>query len=63
MVTHSVEEALLLADRVYVLSAKPTTVLHEVHVPFARPRTETTRSSAAFQQLASALFEMLVPGG
>jgi NitT/TauT family transport system ATP-binding protein len=37
-VTHSIEEALTLGDRIYVMSARPGTLLHEVHVPFARPR-------------------------
>lgn len=39
-ITHSIEEALLLSDKIYVLSAKPATVIKELHVPFSRPRTE-----------------------
>ena len=37
-VTHSIEEALLLGDRVCVMSARPGQLIHSIHVPFARPR-------------------------
>ena len=37
-VTHSVEEALLLSDRVYVLSGRPARVREIVHVELPRPR-------------------------
>lgn len=48
LITHNIEEALLLADRVYVLSNRPATVMHEVHVPFERPRQETIADLPAF---------------
>ncbi len=37
-VTHDIDEALLLSDRVVVLSPRPGRILAEVHVPFARER-------------------------
>lgn len=37
-VTHDVEEALFLADRVFVLSGRPGTVIEEFAVPLSRPR-------------------------
>jgi NitT/TauT family transport system ATP-binding protein len=37
-ITHSVDEALALADRVLVMSERPGRITAEVHVPFARPR-------------------------
>lgn len=38
LVTHDVEEALVLADRVVVLSDAPARIVADVEVPFSRPR-------------------------
>ncbi|VVE78552.1 ABC transporter ATP-binding protein [Pandoraea sputorum] len=37
-VTHDVDEALLLADRVLIMSARPGRIREHLHVPFERPR-------------------------
>ncbi len=55
MVTHSIGEALLLADRVLVLSARPARVVLELEVGLPRPRGEEARYSAQFQELAKKL--------
>lgn len=47
-ITHNIEEAPPLADRVYVLSNRPAAVPHEVQVPFDRPRQETITEEPAF---------------
>lgn len=39
-VTHNIEEALLLSNRIYVFSGRPASVLQIVDVPFPRPRRE-----------------------
>ncbi|WNS76534.1 ABC transporter ATP-binding protein [Bacillus sp. DTU_2020_1000418_1_SI_GHA_SEK_038] len=39
-VTHNLEEALFLSDRIVILSNKPATVAAEFVIPFARPRKE-----------------------
>ncbi|MEK3727093.1 ABC transporter ATP-binding protein [Lysinibacillus sp. FSL W8-0953] len=58
-VTHSIEEALFLADRILVLSKRPATVKKEIIVPFERPRKEEIRHSAAFTELKQQLFMYL----
>lgn len=39
-VTHNLEEALFLSDRIVILSNKPATIAAEFVIPFARPRKE-----------------------
>jgi ABC-type nitrate/sulfonate/bicarbonate transport system ATPase subunit len=58
-VTHSIEEALYLSDRIYVLSDKPTTVLKEIRIPFARPRHENVMMEPAFQQLRQEIYAIM----
>lgn len=58
-VTHSIEEALFLADRIIVLSKRPATIKQEIVVPFARPRQEKIRHSETFTALKEQLFIFL----
>jgi len=58
-VTHSIEEALFLADRIIVLSKRPATIKQEIIVPFARPRQEKIRHSETFTALKEQLFMFL----
>jgi NitT/TauT family transport system ATP-binding protein len=59
IVTHDVEEALFLADRVVVLSARPARVLEVVDVGLPRPRTLAMTGTPAFGALREALLEPL----
>lgn len=58
-ITHNIEEALLLSDTVYVLSARPARVLEKVDVPFERPRDEAVVDSAEFVRLRRDLTALL----
>jgi len=60
MVTHSISEALLLADRVVVLTPRPGRITLSLDVPFARPREEAVRYSMQFTSLAHTLREALM---
>lgn len=52
MVTHSIDEAVLLADRVLVLSRRPGQIIADLRVPLGRPRSIEDRYSAAFNDMA-----------
>lgn len=56
LITHDIEEALLLADKIYVLTARPATLKAELPVPLPRPRDIT---DAAFIRLKRELLASL----
>ncbi|MFC7132430.1 MULTISPECIES: ABC transporter ATP-binding protein [Salinibaculum] len=61
-VTHDIDEAIYLADRVLVLSEKPATIVDEVEVPFERPRWKRRvdiEGSSAFNRIKSRLRDEL----
>lgn len=52
-VTHDVEEAVYLADRIFIMSAHPGTIVEDVQVPFARPRDLELKERNDFHELQS----------
>ncbi len=59
-VTHSIDEAMMLADRIVVMSAQPGTVKATLSVPFPRPRALTdVRSDPAFAPLFAEIWGLL----
>ncbi|MBI1855223.1 MAG: ABC transporter ATP-binding protein [Chloroflexi bacterium] len=55
MVTHSIEEALFLSDRVLVLTQRPGSIKLDLKVDLPRPRKEEMRYTAHFGKLAGKL--------
>lgn len=59
MVTHDVEEAVLLADRVVVLTSRPGRLATEIVVSLPRPRTRVMMASQEFMAHRHALLQAL----
>ena len=63
LVTHDVEEALLLSDRIYVMTARPGRISRVMTVPLERPRTYDLVSSPEFTALKADLIATLRDSG
>jgi len=59
LVTHDVEEAVLLSDRVYVMSARPGRILSCVDIPLGRPRRLDRIPDAEVAHLKRSLLDLL----
>lgn len=60
MVTHDVEEALLLSDRVYVMTSRPGTMQKVLESPFQKPRNRNIVNTADFTRLKSDILSSLL---
>lgn len=56
-ITHDLEEAIFLSDRVVVFSPRPATILDVINVDLPRPRTKENRHDEAFIDLVSEAYE------
>jgi NitT/TauT family transport system ATP-binding protein len=61
-VTHDIEEALFLGDRIVVMCARPSRISRVVEVPFGRPRTDAIRGSPEMGRLKQEIWEELRAG-
>jgi ABC-type nitrate/sulfonate/bicarbonate transport system ATPase subunit len=62
-ITHSIEEALFLSDRIIILSPKPARVIAEFTIPFPRPRHESILLQEDFLQWKRKVYFSLQVGG
>jgi NitT/TauT family transport system ATP-binding protein len=61
-ITHSIPEAVLLSEKILVLSARPGRVIDTIEVPFERPRTEAIRGLPRFAEITEHIRQHLRAG-
>ena len=60
LVTHDIEEAIYLSDRIYVVSRRPSRILQTIDVDLSRPRHQiTTRADAKFMELRNEIYRQI----
>jgi NitT/TauT family transport system ATP-binding protein len=58
-VTHDIDEAIFLSDRVYCMTARPGTVKAEIAIPLERPRKPAMMMSSEFLALRRGLMSLI----
>ena len=58
-ITHDIEEAVFLSDRIYVMTARPGRIKAEIRVPLPRPRTPAMFDAPEFVELAHRLKSLI----
>ena len=60
-VTHDLDEAIYISDRVVVMAAKPGRVKKIIDIPFPHPRPELPelRGDAKFQEIRSEMWDLI----
>jgi NitT/TauT family transport system ATP-binding protein len=58
-VTHDIDEAVLMADRVLVMSGRPGRILEEIPVPLSRPRNLLQRTQPELTEIKSHVWNIL----
>ncbi|HHY65719.1 MAG TPA: ABC transporter ATP-binding protein [Alicyclobacillus sp.] len=61
-ITHDVDEATYLSDRIYVMSSRPGKIVEEIHVNMARPRDWNDELSPEFLRIKKVILEKLRRG-
>lgn len=61
MVTHDLDEAILLSDRIFIMSQQPSTIIGEVKVNLPRPRSMDMLTSAELKEDKSEILRILAP--
>ncbi len=58
-VTHDIEEAVILADRILVMTGHPGRIREQISIPFSRPRDLYTRKSADLTEIKWHIWKIL----
>jgi NitT/TauT family transport system ATP-binding protein len=58
-VTHDIDEAIFLSDRVYCMTARPGTIKAEISIPLERPRHQSMMLSSEFLALRRGLMSLI----
>jgi len=59
-ITHDIEEAIYLSDRIWVLSRRPSQIIQELSVDFSRPRDQVaTRAEPRFMPLRNDIYRKI----
>ncbi|MCC4722397.1 ABC transporter ATP-binding protein [Salinicoccus sp. RF5] len=61
-ITHSIEEAIYMSNRILILSDKPARIAREIEVPFERPRNHDIILDESFTKLKREIYHMLRAG-
>jgi len=61
-ITHSIREAVLLSDRVVVMTPRPGRIVQVLDIDLPRPRTLQSRETDAFERMARAGVQLLEQG-
>jgi ABC-type nitrate/sulfonate/bicarbonate transport system ATPase subunit len=57
-ITHDIDEAILLSDRVYILSDRPAVIKEEVEIPLPRPRNKEVTTTQIFNDIKKHILEI-----
>lgn len=58
-ITHDIDEAILLSDRIYILSGTPATINHEIVIDVKKPRDDNFNLTNEFLQYKRKIVELL----
>jgi NitT/TauT family transport system ATP-binding protein len=59
-ITHDIEEAIYLSDRIWVLSPRPSQIIQELTIDFPRPRNQVaTRAEPRFMTLRNEIYRQI----
>jgi NitT/TauT family transport system ATP-binding protein len=60
-ITHQIDEAIFLADRVLVMSARPGRIIADIPIDMPRPRDLRIKRTPEFVAIADRVWELITP--